>query len=219
MKRLTAAVVLGAVAMATGGLPAQAGSTASAAACTMDLGSVTAAGDHTSQLLTATKPPTAASPSAVKGVYPAGSARLSSSYTYQSNANRAEIEGYVVLGDAMYSSYYATTPEGQIDPEDPPVLKRVGGGWGSFTAFERSDWAATEFGAHRYTKYGLRNDGTLFRWTTGNNGLWHTAGAAGGFSAVKAMTLISKTATYDTFLANLRGGALYTIHIPVSSPM
>ena len=33
------------------------------------------------------------------------------------------------------------------------------------------------------------------------------------------MALISKTPTYDTFLANTRGGALYTIRIPITSPM
>ena len=44
-------------------------------------------------------------------------------------------------------------------------------------------------------------------------------GSYSGFSSVKAMTLISQTATYDTFLANLLGGALYTIRIPVTSPM
>ncbi|MER7248709.1 hypothetical protein [Kribbella sp. NPDC000426] len=33
------------------------------------------------------------------------------------------------------------------------------------------------------------------------------------------MTLISKAAAYDTFLANTRGGALYTIHIPVNNAM
>ena len=33
------------------------------------------------------------------------------------------------------------------------------------------------------------------------------------------MALISKSKTYDTFLANTRGGALYTIHIPMTAPM
>jgi hypothetical protein len=33
------------------------------------------------------------------------------------------------------------------------------------------------------------------------------------------MTLISETATYDTFLANTKGGALYTIRIPATTPM
>ena len=36
---------------------------------------------------------------------------------------------------------------------------------------------------------------------------------------MKAMALISKTRTYDTFLMNTRGGALYTVRIPISSPM
>jgi hypothetical protein len=33
------------------------------------------------------------------------------------------------------------------------------------------------------------------------------------------MTLIAKKPTYDTFLANTRGGALYTIRIPSASPL
>jgi hypothetical protein len=33
------------------------------------------------------------------------------------------------------------------------------------------------------------------------------------------MALISKTRTYDTFLVNTRGGALYTVRIPTTSPM
>ena len=33
------------------------------------------------------------------------------------------------------------------------------------------------------------------------------------------MALVSKAATYDTFVANTRGGALYTIRIPTSAPM
>ena len=33
------------------------------------------------------------------------------------------------------------------------------------------------------------------------------------------MALISETKTYDTFLANTRGGALYTIRIPRTSPL
>jgi hypothetical protein len=66
----------------------------------------------------------------------------------------------------------------------------------------------------RTNQYGLRNDGVLFRWAG-----WRAAGSYSGFAAVKAMALISETATYDTFLATTRGGALYTIRIPVSSPM
>jgi hypothetical protein len=53
------------------------------------------------------------------------------------------------------------------------------------------------------------------RWSSG----WRSAGSYAGFGSVKAMALIAKTPTYDTFLANTRGGALYTIRIPITSPM
>jgi hypothetical protein len=73
-------------------------------------------------------------------------------------------------------------------------------------------------GAARTMVYGLRNDGVLFRWNA-TTGTYRAAGSYPGFSSVKSMTLISKQPTYDTFLANTRGGALYTIRIPVSSPL
>jgi hypothetical protein len=72
-------------------------------------------------------------------------------------------------------------------------------------------WGAT----NRSARYGLRNDGVLFRWTDG----FSKVSSYPGFSAVKTMALISETATYDTFLATTRGGALYTIRIPVGTPM
>jgi hypothetical protein len=53
----------------------------------------------------------------------------------------------------------------------------------------------------------------------GDDGSWKAYGSAPGFAAVKSMTLISKAAAYDTFLANTRGGALYTIHIPVNAQL
>ncbi len=66
--------------------------------------------------------------------------------------------------------------------------------------------------------YGLRKDGVLVRWHRQDNG-WRSTGSYPGFGAVKTMTLISKQPTYDTFLATTKGGALYTIRIPVTSPM
>jgi hypothetical protein len=33
------------------------------------------------------------------------------------------------------------------------------------------------------------------------------------------MALLGQTRTYDTFLVNTRGGALYTVRIPLSSPL
>lgn len=46
-----------------------------------------------------------------------------------------------------------------------------------------------------------------------------SAGSYAGFASVKAVALISRTSTYDTLLATTRGGALYTIRIPLTSPM
>jgi hypothetical protein len=71
---------------------------------------------------------------------------------------------------------------------------------------------------HRTMVYGMRKDGVLVRWNA-TTGVYRAAGSYAGFSSVKSMTLISKQPTYDTFLANTRGGALYTIRIPSTSPM
>jgi hypothetical protein len=93
---------------------------------------------------------------------------------------------------------------------------RVSGGWGSFTQLATSDVFDANAQSHSFM-YGLRNDGVLLRydWDTGV----HSLGSASGFSSIKAMTVISETPAYDTLLATTRGGALYTIRIPVTSPM
>ncbi|MEU4606376.1 hypothetical protein AB0F43_25585 [Kribbella sp. NPDC023972] len=70
--------------------------------------------------------------------------------------------------------------------------------------------------------YALRDDGVLFRWfiqPVNGQPVWKAAGSFAGFSAVKAVALISRTSTYDTLLVNTRGGALYTVRVPLSSPM
>jgi hypothetical protein len=123
--------------------------------------------------------------------------------------------GEVVLNSTMYEVIYRT---GGSDPKI--YFTRVGGGWDKFTYFEKStyDEGAKPNPVGHTHYYGLRNDGTLFRWRS-DNGTWRAAGSYPGFAAVKAMTLISQTRTYDTFLATTRGGALYTIRIPITSPM
>jgi hypothetical protein len=225
IRKRAASVILGASLLTVGGMPAGAtgavpqGSTSSAMACSLRFGSVDAAGNHTGQQVAATRPPTIGSDASTRPVYPPGRVRLSSTFTIDNTPGGAKLNGYVVLGDTMYRSLYQNGLDGLPDPENPPVLQRVGGGWGAFAAFERSDWTDAKFTTSHSTKYGLRADGVLFRWTSGSDGLWHRAGFAGGFAAVKSMALISKTSTYDTFLANTRGGALYTIRIPLGSPM
>jgi hypothetical protein len=122
----------------------------------------------------------------------------------------------VVQGDSLYYRSYWIDSMSEIDTGQPNDTQRVGGGWANFTALETSQYYAS--GSARNTAYGLRSDGTLFRWSV-DKWFWKATGSAPGFASVKSMALISKTATYDTFLANTRGGALYTIQIPVKAPM
>jgi hypothetical protein len=176
------------------------------------VGSVTAGGDHRAQAIIATVPPTATNSEITgRGVFPDGQVRVSSSALINFDVlgtGESDISSLVVMGDALYDSFYRT------GESVTPGLVRVGGGWGTFRAVERSYSEGT---FARTNVYGLRGDGVLFRWTISNG--WRNRTSYPGFSAVKSMVLISKTRTYDTFLANTRGGALYTIHIPTTSPL
>ena len=86
---------------------------------------------------------------------------------------------------------------GRPQPQLPaPRLERLGGGWGTFVAFEDAQYWAPPTGFYRHNAYGLRNDGKLFRWIVETKGVWHSSGSYAGFSSVKSMALISKTRTY-----------------------
>jgi hypothetical protein len=188
------------------------------AACTMVSGSVTAGGDHTARVITAGSPPTVREKSRYTDIYPDGQLRLSSLIANDSVAPSPgrEYNGYVVMGTGLYSSYYLVTEDGEVD-RSQALNDRKGGGWGDTTFLETSHpkdpdpWALTN-------NYRLRGDGTITRWDMRGQG-WVNMQSAGGFAAVKTMALISQTATYDTFLANTRGGALYTIRLPLTSPL
>ncbi|HZX06582.1 hypothetical protein [Kribbella sp.] len=212
-RRSFVGLAMGAVALATtvtaGAQAAPNTTSAATAACQLGLGSITNAGAQTSATVTAGKPPTIGKPTVVTGVYPFGPVRAASTFQSEPNVAGFDLSGYVVLADALYLRYY--NRNAGIDQ-----TTRIGGGWTNFTNIE---YVRYEQGKTTHTMfYGLRNDGTLFRWNAGGKS-FVAAGSAPGFAAVKSMTLISKTATYDTFLANTRGGALYTIRIPISSPM
>ncbi|RZU11120.1 hypothetical protein EV645_6278 [Kribbella rubisoli] len=213
-------LVAGAVAavLAVGFLPTSAGASprATTEACAVDLGSVTAGGDSWMQFMAATSPPTRTYDHIVgRDVYPDGQVRLSATMSADANAAGPEPSGYLVLGDALYKSFYAVNfADGEILRSG---LSRIGGGWASFTAVDQSTYSSGSF--YRTNTYGLSGDGVLFRWTVDTQGGWRNKASYPGFSAVKSMTLISQTRTYDTFLANTRGGALYTIHIPTATPM
>ncbi|MGZ0148351.1 hypothetical protein ACXJJ3_14870 [Kribbella sp. WER1] len=99
-------------------------------------------------------------------------------------------------------------------------MRRIGGGWGRFTMVEEAEYQGpTQAGISRWTVYALRDDGVLFRWSVSPKGVWRSTDSAPGYAAVKSMALVSKAATYDTLVANTRGGVLSTIHIPTSAPL
>lgn len=208
-------MLAGAVALtATGMTPAAQATGAtpegSATACRVYQGSVTASGSHRGG-------PTETTPGGIThGVFEPGKVRLSSTFTTYSQIFGADISGWVVQGDALYYRSYSRTTDDLIHPEFPNEMMRIGGGWTPYTALETSRYS--DGSSERSTAYGLRNDGMLFRWNA--IGTWWTrTGSAPGFASVKSMALISRAPNYDTFLANTRGGALYTIYIPTTSPM
>ncbi|TDW18214.1 hypothetical protein [Kribbella kalugense] len=182
------------------------------AACSLAPGSVLDSGAQDNGGITVGYPArNVGLPGPIFGVFAPGAVRLSTTFTSDASNLGATNAGWVVQGDSLYYRVYSIDTMNEFVPGLPNVTQRVGGGWSKFTAVEVSQTTA------RTTAYGLRNDGTLFRWSVG--GGWKATGSATGFAAVKSMALISKTATYDTFLANTRGGALYTIHIPTAAPM
>jgi hypothetical protein len=218
-------VVLGAAALlATGLLPgaADAATTttgdASAGQCALELGSVTAGGDHRSQRITATSPATRTNDHVVAADLFGDQVRLSGSMFTSPNPAGVYVAGHVIIGATLAYSAYTLDMGRDLDP-DSIRLERVdgGGGYGDIVAFEEARYREGT-SVPRTTTYGLHADGVLVR-STSTSGGWQITGTSSGFASVKSMALISKTRTYDTFLANTRGGALYTIHIPTTSPM
>lgn len=193
-------------------------------ACRMVPGSVTAGGDHTARVVTAGSPPAVLEYWGFTDIYPDGQVRLSSIITNDPDITGTGglFSGWVVMGSAMYGSRYYLTEDREVDRSTVGV-SRVGGGWGDTTFFETSTYWDYP---HPFTSthYALRADGTLTRWENyfDNNNpavLWANKRSATGFAAVKTMALISQTPTYETFLANTRGGALYTIRLPRTRPL
>jgi hypothetical protein len=179
-------------------------------------GSVTAGGDHTSVLVTPGSPPAARVIHTFSDVYPDGQVRLSGTVANDPDVTGTGglIWGNVVIGSTMYASSYYLTEAGEVD-RSQLYLTRVGGGWADATFTDTTRYWNYPNPPVINTQYSLRSNGTITRW----DGAWGNKQTATGFAAVKTMALISQTATYDTFLANTRGGALYTIRIPRTSPM
>ncbi|GAA1616519.1 MULTISPECIES: hypothetical protein [Kribbella] len=202
------AIAVGAV-MTVAGLipvPAQAATQQATAACSMTLGTATVQGDHKFQRITATAPVTVGAPHVgPKALFPVDQVRLASSVGWEPDPPTGMANsGYVRIVNDLYRFRYVTdTTTGQLDPTSFQKTK-VGGGWIHQTYFEKST-------SHTYALEG----NVITRWTV-EGSAWRNKATYTGFSAVKTMALISQTRTYDTFLANTRGGALYTIRIPSS---
>jgi len=126
------------------------------------------------------------------------------------------IGGHVVIDSTLTRTGYGFM--GPILDTASIRVTPVEDGFGAVNAFEESRYGVGS--TARKMGYALHGDGMLSRRTATNSGWgWVISGESPGFAPVKAMALISKTRTYDTFLANTKGGALYTIHIPTNQPM
>ncbi|MGZ0152153.1 hypothetical protein ACXJJ3_34200 [Kribbella sp. WER1] len=206
MARAAIAVGAAMTAAVLGPMPAHAAAEQAAAACSMTLSTVTVQGDHKFQRITATSPVTLGAPHVgPKALFPVDQVRLASSVGWEPDPpSGMASSGYVRIVNDLYRYRYITdVTTGQLDPASFQKT-RVGGGWIHQTYFENST-------NHTYALEG----NTITRWTV-EGSAWRNKATYNGFSAVKTMALISQTRTYDTFLANTRGGALYTIRIPFS---
>ncbi|HEY3513500.1 hypothetical protein [Kribbella sp. NPDC051137] len=203
---LASAMLLGgAVAASTTAGPATAATTGATAACQMWLGSVTSGGDIANTAITAGSPITAKR-STGPHMFPAGSAKVMSTWTETIGiAGEASWYGDAILNSTLYSGAYGTDSTGKPFTS----LKAVGRGYNGYKAIDDTFYGGKTV---RGASYKLRGDGVLYRYDADHK----LSSRYTGYSAVKTMTLISETATYDTFLANTYGGALYTIHVPAN---
>jgi hypothetical protein len=203
--------------LTTGLLSAGLATTANAGAtCSITVGSVTAGGDHRLQTYD-TAGAKVVDKIVAKDIYPDGGVRLSATMRYGA-AEEGNSEGHngpVIMGSTMYDTSYLT-PKGGGAVITKQVT-RVGGGWDVYRTLDRSTVVSPT--AQRDTEYSLHTDGTLYRRNvTSINGVpsRRITGWQSGYKGVKAMTLISQTSTYDTFLMTLTSGKLYTARLPLA---
>ena len=189
--------------------------TAATAGCVLTVGSVTAGGDHRLQTFTATGAKTA-DKIVAKDIYPDGQVRLSATIRFGATEVGGDAHlGPVIMGSTMYDTSYLTPAGGGAVSEKR--VTRVGPGWDAYRTLDRSTVVTAT--RQRDTEYSLRHDGTLYRRNvTDRNGVpsRQITGWQSGYRGVKAMTLISQTSTYDTFLMTLTTGKLYTARLPLA---
>jgi hypothetical protein len=191
-----------------------------ASPCYVQAGALTAGKDSLDRYVNATSP-ISVKPVDTMAKQPFGDRQvaMSSEWVWDDDfGDQTSLAGNIVSGGAMYDAGL-WTEKGTGGKVVSSELTRIGGGWGKFSTLTKS-WSADETTGG--TRVYAMGDSALYRWFVSEvNGkqVWRAAGSYPGFGAVKTTTLLSRTASYDTLLATTRSGALYTIRIPLSSPM
>jgi len=192
---------------------------ADSAACSLNLGSVTAAGAQTTRTITATAPVSVGAVTTTAGVNQPGAVQHISTVTSSPSGTGTARSGMTVFGNALYSTAYSTLANGQIDPAHPVTQSRIGGGWSAFRWIDKSIHNPVDpLEPKRTTLYAQDTSGFLKRWTLDETG-WHGTGGIGGLSAAKSMTLIAREYSYDIYLLNNRAGRLMTVMVFGTYPM
>ncbi|MET9311701.1 hypothetical protein ABZX12_07760 [Kribbella sp. NPDC003505] len=191
------------------------GASTAGATCSIKVGSVTAGGDHRLQTF-GTDGAKVDDKIVAKDIYPDGQVRLSATMRFGATEVGGDAHtGPVIMGAGLYDTSYLTPAGGGTVSQKQ--VTRVGGGWDVYRSLDRSTVVTAT--TQRDTEYSLHNDGTLYRRNVAyTNGVpsRQVTGYQSGYGGVKAMTLISQTATYDTFLMTLTSGKLYTAHLPLA---
>jgi hypothetical protein len=218
---LTAALTTAASAAPTGRAAPAAPAASGAAACWVEAGASTAGRDYVNRIVHSTTP-TTVDPVRNIARQPYGDriVRLNSDMVWLRDSEIETLTGSIVFDAALYDVGITVDRVAGNGTVKETRLTRIGGGWDRFRTLTRSSVTAGDPGVDR--AYALRDDGVLFRWSVeqaSGKQVWIAAGSYPGFAAVKSTALLSRTSTYDTLLVNTRGGALYTVRIPHSSPM
>ncbi|WP_327634499.1 hypothetical protein OHB24_31565 [Kribbella sp. NBC_00482] len=191
------------------------GASTSGATCSIKVGSVTAGGDHRLQTF-ATDGVKVEDKIVAKDIYPDGQVRLSATMRFGATEVGGDAHtGPVIMGSSLYDTSYLTPAGGGTVSQKQ--VTRVGGGWDVYRSLDRSTVVTAT--TQRDTEYSLHTDGTLYRRNVvSNDGVpsRQVTGWQSGYSGVKAMTLISQTSTYDTFLMTMTSGKLYTARLPLA---
>ena len=199
--------------------PASATPTTVAAACALGLGSTTQDWGHNSRVVSATAPPTVSKVISTPNIYtPPNDVIDPTTFTaVPAGGGKTTRTGKVVWGSGyLMQSTYTIGADGKLVGK--PVFTRIGNGWGGRFLIQAQYKASATSKPTRTMLYSQDQYGKFGRWTDVGKGFRNT-GYVTGMSSMKSFALIATTPTYDTFLANNRAGALYTVKIPTSTPL